>query len=208
MAKDQSRFIRWSGYFTGFCLLVLTVITAILVLAVVAMENLTPIDEYESELFDTRKIDQHLESFLADQEYLASSGLFFPTVQTWDPAKDAGPFLNRRVPWQIFNPRDIENPYKNIEINKEGLVIDPPLSLPKTITQKLMDWGDDWMKHHREIDFEQLDFSWMSRLHAYTYWNIDKDSPRSDFFAKNPYETMSEASPNVLVLNAVATIIP
>jgi len=194
MTEQPRKAVRWLGYLSGFFLALFTVGLGYLIWGFYFGAEKFNLGQ-EKKLFDNSAILKHLDAFLADQEILAKSGLFLPTVQTWDPSKDAGQILNPKFPWM-----------REVEENKEQVVNLPQIVIPAEIEKKLLDWKDDWLKRSQDVNFSQLDFSWMERLQDFTYWDLESNSPRSSFFDQDPYETTFYPFPNMVQLKMWARL--
>ncbi|MHB8876064.1 MAG: hypothetical protein ACYC8T_20430 [Myxococcaceae bacterium] len=75
------------------------------------------------------------------------------------PDKDAGPFLNSRVPWDEAGQSTVAD-----------------LSLDATLLQKIEDWGAGWASHTDDGEVAALDTSWMAKLHEYGRWQVGEAS--------------------------------
>jgi hypothetical protein len=109
-------------------------------------------------------IERHRDAFLADQALAA--GALALAVRTGD--RDAGPFLNPRIPWNASRPV--------LDAWRRALPADAPsLALEKARTGAI---PSAWWKTPPEA-WRGLDFGWMAALGAYDRWDLDVASPRS-----------------------------
>lgn len=90
---------------------------------------------------------------LEDREILAKHDLFFPSNGT----KDAGPYLNPMVHWQIG------------EIHHQG-----SLTLPEFVHKEMK---DDWVTKKPLFNKMGLKFAWMKELLKFDVWSPDENSP-------------------------------
>lgn len=105
------------------------------------------------------------QEFLKDREILAQYELFFPSRGS----KDAGPFLNDKIHWQIG------------EIAHRGSLV-----LPEFIHKEM---NKDWVVKKPLFKKMGLDFGWMKELLKYDYWNPEENSPA--YPAGKKYQTYS-----------------
>ena len=72
--------LKWIGYSTGIILAMATlwffVLASVFETKEIASDSLEA--TFANQLFDHSQILKHLDPFIADQEYLAQTGLFFP----------------------------------------------------------------------------------------------------------------------------------
>lgn len=123
--------------------------------------------------------DEHLETYLADAEYLESSDLAKTLEQnrkvateTTSNSFDAGPVLNKMLYW---------NPHGDFG-RKE------PLVLPKA-REFLMRYEDDWIKGRTYVERGSVkaDVSFFKNLDGFKYWDIEKNSPIEEFINRSSF---------------------
>lgn len=107
---------------------------------------------------------------LVDREILAKYDLFLPSNGT----KDAGPFLNKLVHWQIG------------DIHHQG-----SLTLPEFVHREM---NDDWVTKKPLFKKMGLNFGWMKELMNYDVWSPDQNSPV--YPEGKRYQTYSFPVPN------------
>lgn len=98
-------------------------------------------------------IKQHEKLILEDREILAQYDLFYPS----SGSKDAGPFLNPMIHWQIG------------EIHHQG-----SLTLPEFVHKEM---NEDWVTKKPLFKKMGLKFGWMKELLNYDVWSPDENSP-------------------------------
>lgn len=91
--------------------------------------------------------------FLEDRQILSQYALFAPSAGT----KDAGPYLNYKVHWEIG------------EVHHQG-----DLAIPAFIHKELQ---DDWAIKKPLFKKMGINFQWMKELLKYDYWNPEENSP-------------------------------
>jgi hypothetical protein len=118
----------------------------------------------------TKLIKKHEKEFLEDREVLAQYELFTPS----SGEKDAGPFLNPKIRWEIG------------DIAHKG-----SLTLPEFIHKEL---NKDWVLKKPLFKKMGLNFQWMKDLHEFDVWNPEENSPA--FESGKKYETYSFPIPS------------
>lgn len=115
-------------------------------------------------------IKEHEKTILEDREILSQYELFSPSSGT----KDAGPYLNPMVHWQIG------------EIHHQG-----SLTLPEFVHKEM---NADWVTKKPLFKKMGLRFDWMKELLKYDVWSPDANSPVYPEGKK--YQTYSFPVPN------------
>lgn len=115
-------------------------------------------------------IKAHENTIMEDREILAQYDLFLPSNGT----KDAGPYLNKMIHWQIG------------EIHHMG-----SLTLPEFIHKEM---NGDWVTKKPLFKKMGLRFDWMKELLKYDVWNPDQNSPV--YPEGKRYQTYSFPVPN------------
>jgi hypothetical protein len=109
-------------------------------------------------------IERHREAFLADQGRAAGHPALAPRAGD----RDAGPFLNPRVPWSGSGGA--------LDAWRRALPPDAPsLALGEARARSI---PKEWWKTPPET-WSGLDFGWMAALGAYDRWDLDAASPRA-----------------------------
>lgn len=98
-------------------------------------------------------IKKHEKVLMADREILKQYDVFKPSKGT----KDAGPYLNSRIHWEIG------------DIHHKG-----DLVLPEFVHKEM---GKDWINKKPLFKKMGLKFDWMKELHKFDYWNPEENSP-------------------------------
>lgn len=105
-----------------------------------------------------------------DRLILSEYKIFQPSLGK----NDAGPFLNPKVNWPFG------------EIHHQG-----ELALPEFIHREM---SKDWVIKKPLFKKMGLDFSWMSELHKFDFWDVEKNTPV--FVAGKKYLTYSYPAPS------------
>ncbi len=111
---------------------------------------------YKSEWKDAspeEEIKKHEKVILEDREILKKYDVFKPSKGT----KDAGPYLNKRIHWEIG------------DIHHKG-----DLVLPDFIHKEM---NKDWVNKKPLFKKMGMKFDWMKELHQFDYWNPEENSP-------------------------------
>ncbi len=111
----------------------------------------------------------HLKDFLNDQKIVGENSFFVRS----EHARDAGPFLNARIPWVEGNSA----PDRNKGEFTKGL---------SDVESSFKSWKDMWLEHAGELNYSRFNLAWMGQLESFDYWEIEKNSPAADLFSKNP----------------------
>ncbi len=98
-------------------------------------------------------VKKYEKTLLEDREILAKYDVFDPSLGT----KDAGPYLNSRIHWEIG------------DIHHQG-----DLVLPDFVHKEL---NKDWVNKKPLFKKMGLKFDWMKELHQFDYWNPEENSP-------------------------------
>ena len=98
-------------------------------------------------------IKKHEKVLMADREILKQYDIFKPSIGS----KDAGPYLNSRIHWEIG------------DIHHRG-----DLVLPDFVHKEM---GKDWINKKPLFKKMGLKFDWMKELHKFDYWNPEENSP-------------------------------
>lgn len=102
---------------------------------------------------------RHLALFEEDQAFLRKFPIFQPVR---DGKADAGAVLNSRLPWSPSN----------------GEATALALSIPMDLTEQVMRYRSDWMRHHKRLfKKHKVDFSLFKGLDAFDYWDLEQNSP-------------------------------
>ncbi|MBI2393803.1 MAG: hypothetical protein HYV09_29800 [Deltaproteobacteria bacterium] len=119
--------------------------------------------EHEQQLRD------HAAAFFEDQRAVAAAPPFAFAVG----ARDAGPWLNARVPWMG----------KQSLIDEWSKSIDPTITrpeVPRPLAERLGAWGTRWVDHADDAELGALDGAWFDALSAYDHWDVDEHGPAAD----------------------------
>jgi len=108
--------------------------------------------------------------FMQDREILARYEIFYPSNGT----KDAGPYLNPMVHWEIG------------DVAHRGSLV-----LPEFIHKEM---NKDWVVKKPRFKKMGINFSWMKELLKYDYWNPEENSPA--YPEGKRYETYSLPVPS------------
>jgi len=103
------------------------------------------------------------QAFLDDQRFAATLPIF--ARRSGD--RDASLVIGPRVGWIVADPKAIERYRQSLPEDARGLELDAG------VAEKV---GKDWLDSEPAL-WTGLDFSWMSRLAAYDYWDLDRNSP-------------------------------
>lgn len=123
--------------------------------------------------------DEHLETYLADAEYLEASDLAKTLEQNRKVATesssgnyDAGPVLNKMLYW---NPR---GSFGRTE----------PLVTPKA-REFIMRYDDEWIKGRTYVERGSVkaDVSFFQHLDGFKYWDIEKNSPIEELVSQGSF---------------------
>jgi hypothetical protein len=100
--------------------------------------------------------------FLEDQQLART----YPVLAPAPRARDAGPFLNARIGWDI-DPKRLAAWRERLPGSVRSLTLDSALvdEIPK-----------DWVKSPPSL-WQQLDFSWMAALSPFDHWDVESNSP-------------------------------
>lgn len=98
-------------------------------------------------------IKTHEKEFMEDREILGRYPLFYPSAGT----KDAGPYLNPRLHWEIG------------EIHSQG-----DLTLPPFLHKEM---NEDWVVKKPLFKKMGMNFQWMKELEKYDFWSPEVESP-------------------------------
>lgn len=98
-------------------------------------------------------LEKYEKAILADREILQAYDVFKPSKGT----KDAGPYLNSRLHWEIG------------DIHHKG-----DLVLPEFVHKEM---NKDWINKKPLFKKMGLKFDWMKELHKFDYWNPEENSP-------------------------------
>lgn len=109
-------------------------------------------------------IARHREAFLADEATAAAH----PALAVRAGDRDAGPFLNPRLPWDA-SPAALDAWRRTLPRDT------PSLALDEARAAKPKEWS--W-KTPPDL-WRGLDFGWMAGLAAYDRWDLDVASPRT-----------------------------
>lgn len=99
--------------------------------------------------------------FLQDQQLARTYPVLAPAAR----ARDAGPFLNSRIGWDI-DPKRLAAWRERFPGRMQSLTLDRTLvdQIPK-----------DWVKSPPSL-WQQLDFSWMAALLPFDHWDVETNS--------------------------------
>lgn len=101
-----------------------------------------------------KTLKAHEKEILSDREVLGKYELFSVSNGT----KDAAPYLNKMVHWEI------------------GPVHHPGnLGIPEFISKELS--GDDWIKKKPLFKKMGINFQWLKEIAKYDVWSLEEDSP-------------------------------
>jgi len=96
--------------------------------------------------------------FLDDLKVLSEHPVFL----TKNGGSNAASFLNFRLDWAPSTPGLVRS-----------LTTDPPrIGLPSEVAKRVRAWGPDFVRHHSELHYEDIDLSWMGEIRKFDYWNI------------------------------------
>jgi len=96
--------------------------------------------------------------FLDDLKLLAEQ----PVFPARSNGSNAAAFLNFRLEWAPSTPNLVRS-----------LSTDPPrIGLPKELAERLKAWGKDFPRHHSEINYEEVELTWMNEIKKFDYWDI------------------------------------
>ncbi len=109
------------------------------------------------------QLAKYHQEFLEDQRFAAT----LPIFAHRPGHRDAGPVLGPRVSWVVADPSALERYRQSLPEDTRGLVLDPELS------KKL---EKDWLDADPAL-WAGLDFTWMSRLAEFDFWDLDANSP-------------------------------
>ncbi len=110
------------------------------------------------------RIEQRISKQLEDQQVAK----VIATITNSSQQKDAGPFLNPRLVWEGGESEKPEN----------------AIAIPGPIVEQLKMWGIDFMSHASEVEFANLDFTWMTKLHDFDFWDLDQSGPLAEYEPK------------------------
>lgn len=99
------------------------------------------------------QIKKYEKVILEDQEILKKYDVFKPSKGS----KDAGPYLNKRIHWEIG------------DIHHKG-----DLVLPEFLHKEM---NKDWVNKKPLFKKMGMKFDWMKDLHKFDYWNPEENSP-------------------------------
>ncbi len=113
---------------------------------------------------------RHLALFAEDQAFLRKFEIFRPVREG---RADAGPALNPRLPWSP--PSGAPRP--------------PTISVPRALTEQVLRFRSEWMRHHARIFKEnKIDFSFFLGLNAFDHWDIERGSPIADLIEQGRFK--------------------
>lgn len=101
-------------------------------------------------------------AFLEDQELARIHPALAPAARE----RDAGPFLNARIGWDV-------DPERLAAWRERSAGAHLPLTLDPAIVRQLQ---EDWVRAPPAL-WQQLDFSWMAALSAFDHWDVESVSP-------------------------------
>ncbi len=130
---------------------------------------------------------RYREAFLEDQRFAATLPVFARRIGD----RDAGPVIGPRVGWWASDPRTLDPWRQTQPESARGLEMDE--ELPKKI-------GKEWLDARPAL-WAGLDFSWMSSLPSYDFWDLQRHGPPTD-----PNDVFRGPTPNVSKLFAWAKL--
>ncbi len=115
--------------------------------------------------------------FLEDQQLART----YPVLAPAPRERDAGPFLNARIGWDI-DPKRLAVWRERLPGSVRSLTLDPVLvdRIPK-----------DWVKSSPPSLWQKLDFSWMEALLQFDHWDVEANSP----WAEEPHGSWPNGFP-------------
>jgi len=110
---------------------------------------------------ESEETKKHLDHFLKDLQEIKKLEVLKPyPVSELKSEKDAGSFLNSRIPWGISDQQ-----------KKDVFAYDPQLA------QNFEEWGYDWVRHSEDVKNIHLDLSFLRDLMKYDHWAVEDHSP-------------------------------
>ena len=112
--------------------------------------------------------DQYEAQFKADRKLVESVQVF----RSYEDESDAGPFLNSRIEWEVGRTWGTHRILESEVAPKEQIRSNQQLN------EWLGEWkGVEWMRHLEELAESDANTDWMTSLHAFDHWEINRNSP-------------------------------
>lgn len=143
-------------------------------------------------LAEARKpYETHGTKFLDDLRALEAT----PPFPLGGSEKDAGPYLNPRVPWFGKQPLIDEHTKANAGV--------PSVRMSQPLLDRLATYRDKWTDHTDDAELLAVDTSWLKALEAYDHWDVDANGPAVD---PTRYASWDKPLPGVAVFLPAAKV--
>lgn len=107
--------------------------------------------------------ERNLPFFCEEQRRLAGDRFFRDAPD----GEDAGPFLNPGLPWEgapdLLARLDSPSP--------------ADLRVPEPWSERLDEWGSDWLRDGSSAELSGIDFGWMGELRRFSTWDLLNEGP-------------------------------
>lgn len=121
------------------------------------------------------KMDESLEAFLEDEQYVSSLGIFENRTE----GRDFGTFVNGKISWTTDQSKQSQN----------------LISVPTEVAEKLVYLGEDWLIERQQVDIRGIDLSWMDQIDEFDFWDLYNSGPAASYKLSSDLNPVSIAFP-------------
>lgn len=126
----------------------------------------------EAKVLDHSREEKVAGSLLRDLDSLDRVGLLAQAARLEDkiePTRDAGTVLNKILPWYL-----------------KSVPSDATLILPNGVREVVESWGSTWPTYMDKAPLSGVDFTWMGKLLAYEYWQMEEPQETAGIGMSDP----------------------